>query len=174
LGDGWALKSDEESLLELVEILGGEEGVRIVKALRESEDITVEELSSKTGIQINTVRRILYKLYNHSLVTSRRSRDKDTGWYIFQWRLQPDLVDAYIQGVKQKILKKLKTRLEYERQHEFYHCGSSGCPKVTFEEAMETVFKCPSCGKTLHPIDNRASIEFLERKIAELEEELKV
>lgn len=168
------MNSNEENLLELVEILGGEEGVKIVKALRESGDTTVEEISAKTGIQINNVRRFLYKLYNHSLVTSRRSRDKDTGWFIFQWRLQPELVDAYIQGVKQKILKKLKTRLEYEQQHEFYHCGSPSCPKVAFEEAVETVFKCPSCGRPLNPLDNSASIDFLKKKIEELEEELKV
>ncbi|MBS7652860.1 MAG: transcription factor [Candidatus Bathyarchaeia archaeon] len=167
------MNSNEENLLELVEILGGEEGVEIVKALRDSGDVTVEELSAKTGIQINNVRKLLYKLYNHSLVMSRRSRDKDTGWFIFQWRLQPELVDAYILGVKQKILKKLKTRLEYEQQHEFYHCGSSSCPKVTFEEAMETVFKCLSCGKPLHPIDNTSSIDFLRKKIDELEKELK-
>lgn len=168
------MNSNEENLLELAEILGGEEGVEIVKALRESGDITVEELSAKTGIQINTVRKLLYRLYNHSLVTSRRSRDKETGWFIFQWRLQPELVDAYIQGVKQKILKKLKTRLEYEQQHEFYHCGSPNCSKVTFEEAVETVFKCPTCGKPLHPHDNTASIDFLKRKIDELEKELKI
>ncbi len=167
------MNSNEENLLELAGLLGGKEGVEIVKALCESGEVTVEEISAKTGIQINTVRRLLYKLYNHSLVTSRRSRDKDTGWFIFQWRLQPELVDAYIQSMKQKILKKLKTRLEYERQHEFYHCGSSGCPKVAFEVAMETLFKCPSCGKPLNPMDNLASIEFLEKKIEELEEELK-
>lgn len=168
------MNSNEENLLELVEILGGKEGVEIVKTLSENEDITVEELSAKTGIQINTVRKLLYKLYNHSLVTSRRSRDKDTGWFIFQWRLQPELVDAYIQGVKQKILKKLKIRLEYEQQHEFYHCGSSSCPKMTFEKAVETVFKCPSCGKPLNPLDNTASIDFLKRKIDEIEKELKI
>lgn len=163
----------DETLLDIAKILGGDEGVQIINVLKSSEDITVEELSEKTGIQINTVRKLLYSFYNHSLVTSKRFRDKDTGWFIFQWRLQPEMVEAFIQGTKQKILKKLQARLEYEVQHEFYHCGQSSCPKVTFEEAMETVFHCPVCNRPLKPLDNRATVSFLKSKIAEIEGELK-
>ena len=67
---------------------------------------------------------------------------------------------------------KLHARLDYELGHEFYHCGSSSCPNITFEDAMETVFHCPMCNEPLKPVDNSASICFLKRKIAELEEEL--
>jgi len=162
----------DETLTQIAEVLGGEEGVEIIKVLRDVEDTTVEELSSRTGLQINTVRRLLYKFYNHSLVTSRRFRDKETGWFIFQWRLQPELIEAFVTGMKQKILRKLQTRLDYEIKHVFYHCGSPTCPKVTFEEAMETVFHCPTCNGSLKPVDNSAAIRFLKRKIAEIEEEL--
>ena len=125
-----------------------------------------------TNIQINDVRKVLYKFYNHSLVTSKRFRDKETGWFIFQWRLQQELVEAYIHGMKQKILKKLETRLEYEVSHEFYHCGNQTCPKTTFEVAMETVFRCPTCEEPLRRIDNSQVIEFLEKKVHEIKEEL--
>ena len=162
----------DETLFHIARVLGGDEGVEIIKVLRDAKDITVEELSNKTEIQINSVRRVLYKLYNHSLVTSRRFRDKETGWFIFQWRLQPELIEAFIQGMKQKILRKLQTRLEYELQHQFYHCGSPMCPRVTFEEAMETVFHCPLCNGPLNLVDNSAAISFLKRKISEIEEEL--
>ena len=163
---------DEDKLLEVARIIGGEEGVEIVKALEERDDLTVEEISEKTGIQINAVRRLLYKFYNHRIVASKRFRNPDTGWFIFQWRLQPDLVEAFIQGMKKKILKKLRERLEYERDHEFYHCGGMGCPRLTFEDAMEAVFRCPLCGEPLKPLDNTRYVEFLERKIEELEGEL--
>ena len=162
----------DETLIDIARALGGEEGVEIIKTLRGVEDITVEELTNKTGIQINTVRKLLYKFYNHSLVTSRRFRDKETGWFIFQWRLQPEFIEAFVQGIKQKILRKLQTRLEYELQHEFYHCGSPKCPRITFEEAMETVFHCPMCNDTLKPVDNSSAVRFLKKKIAEIEEEL--
>jgi transcription initiation factor TFIIE subunit alpha len=162
----------DETLDQIALILGGEGGVVIINAIKDVEEITVEELAEKTGIQINEVRRILYKFYNHSLVTSRRFRDKETGWFIFQWRLQPELIEAFVTGMKQKILRKLQARLEYELDHEFYHCGNQTCLRVTFEDAMDTVFNCPVCGEPLRPVDNEATVAFLERKIAEIEGEL--
>jgi len=162
----------DETLDQLSFILGGEEGVIIINIIKDVEEITVEELAEKTLIQVNTVRRILYKFYNHSLVTSRRFRDKETGWFIFQWRLQPELIEAFVTGMKQKILRKLQGRLEYELGHQFYHCGKPECPRVTFEDAMDTVFNCPVCGEPLSPLDNEPSIDFLEAKIAEIEGEL--
>jgi len=163
---------NEETLFNIAKVLGGEDGVRIIEVLNERENITVEELAEITEIQINDVRKLLYRFYNHSLVTNRRFRDKETGWFIFQWSLQPELVEAYVHSTKQKILRKLETRLEYETTHEFYHCGNPMCPNTTFEDAMETVFHCPYCEEPLHRADNTPVVEFLEKKIAEIKEEL--
>jgi transcription initiation factor TFIIE subunit alpha len=163
---------NKDTLYDIAKVLGGEEGIEIIKILEEKDDVTVEEISQKTDIKINTVRKLLYKFYNHSLVTSRRFRDKETGWFIFQWRLQPELIEAYVQGMKQKILKKLEARLEYEEKHEFYHCGNPTCPKITFEEAMDTVFTCPYCEEPTRRVDNQPIIDFLRDKIKEIKEEI--
>ena len=162
----------DDTLYNIADVLGGEQGIEVIKILKDKDDITVEDISAATNIQINDVRKLLYKFNSHSLVTSKRFRDKETGWFIFQWRLQPELVEAYIHGMKQKILKKLEVRLEFERLHEFYHCGNQTCPKTTFEVAMETVFRCPSCGEPLKRLDNAEIVDFLERKIVEIKEEL--
>ena len=162
----------DETLMHIARTIGGDEGVKIIDVLRDVKEITIEALTIKTGIQINIVRKLLYKFYNHSIVTLRRFRDKETGWFIFQWRLQPELIEAFVQGMKQKILKKLQTRLEYELRHVFYRCGSSTCPKITFEEAMETLFHCLVCNESLRPVDNSAAIRFLKRKVTKIEEEL--
>ena len=162
----------EGTLTHIARVLGGDEGVEIINVLRDVEDITVEELTNKTEIQINTVRKLLYKFYNHSLVSSRRFRDKETGWFIFQWSLQPKLVEAFVQGMKYKILRKLEERLEHEVQHEFYHCGLPTCLRITFEDAMETVFHCPVCDGSLNHVDNNEIIHFLKLKIEELEEDI--
>ncbi len=163
---------NEETLINIARVLGGDDGVRIIGILSEHKNITVEELAETTGIQINDVRKLLYRFYNHSLITNRRFRDKETGWFIFQWSLQPELVEAYVTSTKQKILRKLETRLDYELTHEFYHCGNPQCPNTTFEVAMDTVFHCPHCNEALHRVDNNPIIEFLEKKIAEIKEEL--
>jgi len=165
-------KINEETLYNIARILGGEDGTKVIKILQERGNITVEELSEITGIEINDIRKLLYRFYNHSIVTNRRFRDKDTGWFIFQWSLKPELIEAYVHSVKQKILRKLETRLEYELKHEFYHCGNPQCPKTTFETAMDTVFHCPYCNEPLHRVDNAPVIKFLEDKIAEIKEEL--
>ncbi len=163
---------NEETLINIARVLGGDDGVRIIGILSEHRNITVEELAETTEIQINDVRKLLYRFYNHSLVTNRRFRDKETGWFIFQWSLQPELVEAYVTSIKQKILRKLESRLDYELMHEFYHCGNPQCPNTTFEVAMDTVFHCPHCNESLHRVDNNPIIEFLEKKIAEIKEEL--
>lgn len=163
---------NDETLTNIARVLGGDDGVKIIAILSEKENITVEELAEITEIQINDVRKLLYRFYNHSLVTNRRFRDKETGWFIFQWSLQPELVEAYVHSIKQKILRKLETRLDYELTHEFYHCGNPTCPNTTFEVAMETVFHCPYCNEPLHRIENIPVVEYLEKKIEEIKEEL--
>jgi len=162
----------DETLDQIAFILGGEEGVVILNTVKEVAEITVEEIAEKTEIQINEVRKILYRFYNHSLVTSRRFRDKETGWFIFQWSLQPKLIEAFVTGMKVKILRKLVSRLEYELGHEFYHCGKNSCQRITFEEAMDTVFNCPYCHEPVEPKGNDSYVEFLERKIGEIRGEL--
>ncbi|MGD2200791.1 MAG: transcription factor [Candidatus Bathyarchaeota archaeon] len=161
-----------ETIDKIAHLLGGEEGVRIINVIKNVDEITVEEIAEETEIQINDVRKILYRFHNHSLVASRRFRDKDTGWFIFQWSLQPQLIEGFLDGMKQKILKKLEARLQHELTHEFYHCGNDTCAKITFEEAMDTVFNCPSCGEAVKPVDNEVYINFLEDKIEEIRGEL--
>jgi len=163
---------DDEVLHAVAKTLGGEEAVTIVKAMSDGKEITVEELALKTRIHVNTVRKVLYKLYNHSLVNSRRFRDSETGWFIFQWSLQQELVEGFVQSMKRKILKKLQDRLDYERNHQFYHCGKPEDPKLSFEQAMEQVFHCPKCGEVVHFYDNHQIVEVLEDRIRRIEGEL--
>lgn len=165
---------NDKALYTIAEMVGGEEAVLIVKEMIGGREVTVEELAEKTEIRVNTVRKVLYQLYNHSLVTSRRFRDPETGWFIFQWKLQPELLEGFVRNMKQKILKKLQIRLEHEQSHEFYHCGNPACLKVSFEDAMELIFRCPKCSGVLRPFNNRKIVEALEIEIKKIEEELDV
>lgn len=164
---------DDETLGKVAEVLGGEEAVKVVDALREVDDETTdEEIASRTGIRLNSVRKILYKLYDHSLVTLRRSRDQTTGWFIFHWRLQPDQLEGFILNQKRRVLEKLETRLDYEKNHDFYYCYTPGCRKIPFKDAMELVFRCPTCNKPLMHFDNGRVIEALTEKVEQLRKEL--
>ncbi len=164
--------ADHKTLLKVAEVIGGEEAVKIVEVLSQVNETTDEEIVAKTEINLNNVRRILYRLYDHSLVGLRRTRDKETGWFIFHWRLQPDQLEGFVTSQKRKISEKLEARLEYEKNHDFYYCFTPGCRRVPFEEAMELVFQCPVCGKPLMHFNNEEIIKSLSEKIEHLRKEL--
>jgi len=163
---------DDETLNKVAQVFGSDDAVKVIDILREVEEITDDEIANKTGIRLNFVRKILYKLYDHSLVALRRSRDESTGWFIFHWRLQPDQLEGFIQNQKRRILDKLEARLRYEKNHDFYYCYTPKCKRVPFEEAMELVFKCPSCNKPLMHYDNGKLVEALNTRIERLRKEL--
>jgi transcription initiation factor TFIIE subunit alpha len=163
---------DNDTLMKVADILGGEEAVKIVEVLRDVDEITDEEIVAKTDIRLNTIRKILYRLYDRSIVALRRTRDKNTGWFIFHWRLQPDQIDGYLKNQKKRILEKLETRLDYEENHDFFYCDTPECRRLPFEEATEHVFRCPKCDKRLSHYDNKKILEFLFRKVEQLRSEL--
>lgn len=158
-------------IAKVARIVGGEEAVRIVEALNELGVAKEDELAEKTGMRLNDVRKVLYKLSERSLVTSRVRRDPQSGWFIYSWRLNPDQVEGYVEDQKRRVLEKLKARLEYEKSHEFYTCATPGCTRLRFEDAMACLFKCSKCGKLLNHVDNSRIITVLSKRIAELEKE---
>ena len=155
-------------MLKKVAALFGEDSVRVVEVLKGVHEITDIEIADKTEIRLNMVRKALYRLYDHSLVALRQSRDKETGWFIFNWRLQLDQMEGFILNQKRRVLEKLETRLEYEKSHEFYTCQTPGCKRFPFEEAFELLFKCPACNKPMMYINNDLIVEILTRKIEQI------
>jgi transcription initiation factor TFIIE subunit alpha len=163
---------DNTTLTKVAEALGEEEAIKLIGILKDSDEITDDEIANKTGIRINSIRKILYKLYDHSLVSLRRTRDPKTGWFIFHWKLQPDQLEGFILSQKRRVLEKLSIRLEYEKNHDFYYCYTMGCRRIPFEEAVELVFRCPTCGKPLTHCENDEIVRALTKKVEQLGKEL--
>lgn len=163
---------DDATLMKVAQALGEEEAVKLIEILKNSDEITDDEIANKTGIRLNNVRKILYKLYDHSLVSLRRTRDPKTGWFIFHWKLQLDQLEGFILSQKRRVLEKLNIRLNYEKNHDFYYCYTPGCKRIPFEEAVELVFRCPTCGKPLAHYDNNRIVQVLTGKIEQLRKEL--
>jgi transcription initiation factor TFIIE subunit alpha len=163
-------------LIKIANLFGGEEAVTVVKSLKKlgeaTDEMITNDLKVEKEVRLNNVRKILYKLYDHGLVSSTRVRDDKTGWFIFYWRLQPDQMDAFIRSRKKRILDKLRTRLDLERNHTFFVCKTDKDVRVTFEDAMETSFKCARCGKQLESSENPGMVSVLETKVDQLEAEL--
>jgi len=163
--------ADKETLRRVVALFG-EDAVRVAEVLESVAEITDIQITDQTEIRLNTVRKTLYRLYDHSLVGLRRNRDKETGWFVFHWRLQPDQLEGFIFNQKRRVLEKLETRLRYEKSHEFYTCRTPGCKRFPFEEAFELLFKCPACNKPMSHVTNNKIIETLTQKVEQIRREL--
>ena len=163
---------NDSALLKVAEALGEEDAIKLIDILKSSSETTDDEIANKTGVRLNSVRKILYKLYDHSLVSLRRTRDPKTGWFIFHWKLQPDQLEGFILSQKRRVLEKLVQRLEYEKNHDFYYCYTPGCRRFPFEDAVEILFKCSTCGKPLMHYENGKIIQVLTKKVEQLRKEM--
>jgi len=162
----------DDELIKVAGLLGEEDATKIVTSLMKLKEATDEVIANDSGVRINIVRKVLYKLYDKALVSCTRVRDDKTGWFVFYWRLQPEQLDAFIRSRKRKSLEKLKARLEYEKSHSFFTCNKCNNVRLPFEEAIETVFKCPKCSGQLVECDNSRIIDELSKVIQKLEAEL--
>jgi transcription initiation factor TFIIE subunit alpha len=173
---------DIDVLKKVAEVIAGADAVVIVMAIKDAGEATDEEIvmalnevgeatDEEPKFKLNDVRKILFKLHNHSIVQCNVGRDEETGWFIFRWKLQPDQIEGYVKNQKMKIRRVLKSRLEYELTNEFYYCFTPSCDRFTFEDARELVFRCPTCDKPLQHYNNSALIDVLTAKIATLEKD---
>ena len=118
------------------------------------------------------VRKVLYDLFGKSLITGIRVKDERKGWFVYRWRSRREEVENFIHNQKKKIKGRLQERLDYENSSQFYHCGNNDCDRVTFEDALDQFFKCPSCGDVLNLKKNEAQKKGFTKKIDEIGKDL--
>ncbi|GBC69095.1 hypothetical protein HRbin01_00788 [archaeon HR01] len=163
---------DDEAFLKLVQMVAGKEGARAVDILLKKPNLSDEELAQQMEMDVKELRRILHKLNEQGIVSFDIHRDKETGHRIFRWRVQKEQMIGFAKTQMRKLYERLQGRLEYEQSHQMYWCGTPGCRKYTFEEAVDIFFKCRTCRKPLSLHDNTPLINALKNKIAQLEKNL--
>ena len=89
-----------------------------------------------------------------------------------RWRSRRDEVESFIENQKKKISERLQQRLDYENSSQFYHCGNNDCTRVTFEDALDEFFKCPSCGGVLNLKKNEKSQKAFAKQIDKMKKEM--
>ncbi len=162
----------ERDVLEFVaRVVGGDNAVAVVRALGDRE-LNDEEIAKKANIKLELARRALHKLYNNLVVRLRRVRDEETGRYKFFWSLNVEQIEILVKSWKRKILRKLEAKLKYEEENQFFWCGTPGCRRYTFDEASDSMFRCPRCGQPLEFYDNTKIKEALRAKIEQIRKEL--
>ena len=167
-------------------IIGGDIAIEVGNELLNSEDkdITDEDITEnikerleEAGIdfepddpdvlKLNTVRKTLYKLYSSKLAQFRRIRDKTTGWFIYYWWHEFDLLDEILIEKKKIVQKKLRERLQFEENNYFFVCKNcvDSKYKYDFDEAFELNFRCPDCGNPLEAQNNEPIKDFIKSEI---------
>ena len=139
----------------------------------EDEDTVIEtdeEIAEKTGIKLNSVRKILYKLYDLKIANYKRSKDPETQWFTYSWKFEKDELISKIKKDTEIELSKLNAQLEEEEQNMFFVCPY-GHVRVNFDVASDYdyQFLCPACDEELEFQDNAEIIENLKANIAMVE-----
>ena len=162
----------EDPFVRIAAMIGGDEYLKVARSLLKAEDATDEEIASSTGLRINMVRKVLYDLFGKSLITGIRVKDERKGWFVYRWRSRREEVENFIEKQKKKIGERLQQRLDYENSSEFYHCGKEECPRITFEDALEAMFKCPSCNQVVNLKKNEKAKKGFAKKIDEIAKDM--
>ena len=162
----------EDPFVKISAMIGGDEYLKVARSLLKTEDATDEEIASSTGLRINMVRRVLYDLFGKSLITGIRVKDERKGWFVYRWRTRREEVEQFIENQKKKITERLQQRLDFENFGDFYHCGNEDCTRVTFEDSLEGMFKCPSCGDVLNLKKNDKSKKAYTKKVDEIKKDM--
>lgn len=166
------MKLTEKKIEETIIDVAGEEGLRLVKELRNKENISEFTLANKLKRDIKLIRHILYKLSNYNLVSSTRKKDKQKGWYIYYWTVIPENVKFLYLKKKRETLQRLKEHLVKEQTEQIFACPKI-CVRLDFDQAMDFEFRCPECGDLLSQDQNPERFTRLQKKIKEIEDELK-
>lgn len=149
----------------------GPEALPIANYLNGKRDISEFVIARDLKIEIHKVRQILYKLLEDNSVVFLRRKDKEKGWYICYWSMNDEEMPYIIRKIKTNKLNRLKERLIQETTEEFFMCKNA-CTRMNFDNAYELNFKCPDCGEIMNQQSNERTVEFLQKRIKELEIEV--
>ena len=151
---------------EFIQEISGEEGYLVFEyLLKAGKDVDEFTLADKVGLQINFVRSLLYRLYEHKLVSFSRERDKKKGWFIYSWLAHPERLRRILLERKDEEIVRLKHQALTSQQ--VFYCNN--CNKsYSYSDAIENMFFCPVCGSSLEALDVEKVKERVSKKVNQI------
>ncbi len=110
-------------------------------------ELSDEDIAKKTELRASDVRVVLNRLHANSLASYNRSRDKNSGWYSYNWKLDQKHANELAFGVKQ--IDKVEEVKKSENEEKYYSIVDGVKIIYTFEQAIDNQFKCPKTGEPL-------------------------
>lgn len=166
------MKLSNKLVEDVVSQVAGEDVIPLVDYLKNKKNVSEFKIADSIKVEINLTRNMLYRLFDHNLVSFIRRKDKKKGWYIYYWTFNVKIIKFLVGNLKRDRLEKLKDRLKREQSGQFYSCDDN-CIRLDFEQATNFEFKCPECGKLLNLDSNEECICQIEKEIKGLSNELK-
>lgn len=153
----------------MTQVVPDQEAQDIIFYLRDKKNISEFIVAEELDLEIHRTRNLLYRLLDNNLVSFIRKKDKIKGWYICYWDFNEESLPFLENKLRNQTLEKLKERYASESGGMFYLCKYAHT-RMKFDDAFEENFKCPECGELMNQVDNSRTLEFLQGRIAELEE----
>ncbi len=145
-----ANKMVREFLMEIA----GENSVDVLAEI--TEPMSDDDLASVCELKVSDVRSVLNKLHNYGLADYIRTRDKDSGWYSYTWYPRLEKAKEVIGAKWKGELDTVDRILVQEEASHFFECRRcKKKPKMAFETASESMFRCDACNAKLKPVNNQ-------------------
>lgn len=157
---------------ELLDTIGGEEAITLVKLCEKKRKMTTdEELSKKMKKKVTEVRAILNKLHFRGIACYQKARNQKTGWYNYTWEIKKDRIADIIEEQQKENLEKLNNKMNLEADYSLFDCTKCNHREV-FEVAAEYNFICPSCGGNMTSANDPNKQKEMATKIKKIEQEI--
>lgn len=167
------MRLSQSLIEELVKEVAGEDVLPLLRLILGKQNVSEFKIAEKLNITVNQVRNMLYRLNEHSLVSSTRKKDKQKGWYIYYWTFDTFNARQLIIERKQAKIAEMKKMINEEKISGMYACPNK-CIRVNAEQALDMEYKCPRCNSLLREEDGHQLVEktkvFLEKLRLELNE----
>ena len=128
------------------------------------------DIADELDVKVVTVRRLLNELHEFDLVSYKRTKNKETGWYTYIWKKREDKSIEYAREYLNLHLLNLRNNLEHEESNMWFDCS---CSRVTLDCAMESNFICPVCSETYIEAKSSERIKKIEGNIRNIREIMK-
>ncbi|MFH1447948.1 MAG: hypothetical protein ABIG39_03730 [Candidatus Micrarchaeota archaeon] len=128
-----------------------------------------DEIATRCGLKVSDVRAVLNKLHEYGITTYARERDKDTGWFSYNWTVNLIKLYEVMEKRQENANKRDEEKLSYERSYMFYTCVNNVClgksQRIPEPDAVLTSYICDRCGEQLRTFDNTEVIKSIEKRL---------
>lgn len=151
---------------------GGEKASDVVKLCVEKKYSNDEKIGNTLKTKVTEIRTILNRLHYCGVAQYSKTRNKQTGWYSYSWKINEKKILQLLIGEIEENMGKLEKQTENVQERTLFMCKNK-CSELVFEIAMQYNFQCPECGQVMNAVDEKKRIKEINKQLTELEKTMK-